>query len=70
MEPIDTLIGKKFTKDKWKGKVAKWHKFTTTSPSGRHLDHFKALMCRFAEDLETEEGKEIYCQQEGIIDAH
>eukprot|EP00957_Ditylum_brightwellii_P135291 10316447-Ditylum_brightwellii.AAC.1 len=37
MEPINSPIGDKITKEMWKGKVARWCKSTTTSPSGRNL---------------------------------
>eukprot|EP00957_Ditylum_brightwellii_P131876 10056724-Ditylum_brightwellii.AAC.1 len=60
MEPSDTLIGVKMIKEQWKGKVATWHDSTTTSPSGRHLLHFKVLLPRFAEKLEAEAGREMY----------
>eukprot|EP00957_Ditylum_brightwellii_P183359 13966443-Ditylum_brightwellii.AAC.1 len=60
MESSDTLIGKKITKKQQKEKVAKRHESTTTSPSGRHLGHFKALIHRFEEAPETDEGREIY----------
>eukprot|EP00957_Ditylum_brightwellii_P080025 6085974-Ditylum_brightwellii.AAC.2 len=53
MEPSDTLISKKITKDQWRGKVTKWHESTTTSPSGRHSRRFKALICMFKEAPET-----------------
>eukprot|EP00957_Ditylum_brightwellii_P170187 12955206-Ditylum_brightwellii.AAC.1 len=60
MAPIERYVGKKITFDMWKGKVAAWHESSTTSPSGRHLDHFKALIRRFEEDLNTDEGKIMY----------
>eukprot|EP00957_Ditylum_brightwellii_P192706 14673518-Ditylum_brightwellii.AAC.1 len=41
VESFESVVGGKLTHTKWKGKVAKWHKATTTSPSGRHLGHFK-----------------------------
>eukprot|EP00957_Ditylum_brightwellii_P212339 15367193-Ditylum_brightwellii.AAC.3 len=60
VEPTENLIGTKITKDQWKGKVVMWCKSTTTSPSGRHLGHFKVLICRFKESPEIEEGREMY----------
>eukprot|EP00957_Ditylum_brightwellii_P088388 6732322-Ditylum_brightwellii.AAC.1 len=59
VESFESVVSGKLTCNKWKGKVAKWRKATTTSPSGRHLGHFKVLVCQFAEDLNTEEGKEM-----------
>eukprot|EP00957_Ditylum_brightwellii_P094962 7231597-Ditylum_brightwellii.AAC.1 len=70
METSDNLIGKKNTKKQWKGKVANWRESTTTSPSGRHLGHFKALICWLEEFLDTKEGREMYRKREEMIDAH
>eukprot|EP00957_Ditylum_brightwellii_P088533 6742865-Ditylum_brightwellii.AAC.1 len=58
MAPIGKYVGKKITREMWKGKVAAWRKSTTTSPSGHHLGHFKALIWCFAEDPNTDEGKD------------
>eukprot|EP00957_Ditylum_brightwellii_P108877 8305754-Ditylum_brightwellii.AAC.1 len=41
VESFESVVGGKLTCDKLKGKVAKWQAATTTSPSGRHLGHFK-----------------------------
>eukprot|EP00957_Ditylum_brightwellii_P027583 2085156-Ditylum_brightwellii.AAC.1 len=70
MEPTDTLISTKITKDQWKGKLAEWGEYTTTSPFGRNLGHFKALMHSFEEALETDERREMYQKREDIIDTH
>eukprot|EP00957_Ditylum_brightwellii_P072945 5543321-Ditylum_brightwellii.AAC.1 len=63
------VVGK-LTHDKWKGKVVIWQKATTTSPSGRHIGYFKVLVCRFAEDLNAEEGQGMQQKQTGLINAH
>eukprot|EP00957_Ditylum_brightwellii_P165813 12624235-Ditylum_brightwellii.AAC.1 len=63
-EPINNPAREKITKQMWKGKVTKCCESTTTSPSGRHLGHFKVLICWFAEVLETEEGKGILIWKE------
>eukprot|EP00957_Ditylum_brightwellii_P211456 15366183-Ditylum_brightwellii.AAC.2 len=70
METSDKLIGTKITKNQWKDKVIKWHESTTTSPSGRHVGNFKALICWFEEFLDTKEGREMYRKREDIIDTH
>eukprot|EP00957_Ditylum_brightwellii_P027960 2112424-Ditylum_brightwellii.AAC.1 len=58
------------TKAQWKGKVAKWRENTTTSLLGRHLGHFKALLRKFAESPDTDEGQKMIQTREDIIDAH
>eukprot|EP00957_Ditylum_brightwellii_P095340 7262338-Ditylum_brightwellii.AAC.1 len=70
VESFESVVGGKLTCDKWKGKAAKWQEATTTSPSGRHLGHFKVLIQRFAEDLNTEECQEMQQKQTDLIDAH
>eukprot|EP00957_Ditylum_brightwellii_P144463 11004428-Ditylum_brightwellii.AAC.1 len=70
MAPIDEYVGEKITRLKWKGKVAAWHESTTTSPSGRQLGHFKALIWCFAEDPNTDEGQIMHQKQLDLIDAH
>eukprot|EP00957_Ditylum_brightwellii_P019515 1472168-Ditylum_brightwellii.AAC.1 len=57
MDPIKKYVGEKITCVIWKGKVAAWCESTTTLLSGRHLGHFKALIRRFAEDTNTDEGQ-------------
>ena len=59
LEPINRVIGTKITKAQWKGKVAKWRENTTTSTSGRHLGHFKAMLRKFAESPDTDKGQEM-----------
>eukprot|EP00957_Ditylum_brightwellii_P139190 10609181-Ditylum_brightwellii.AAC.1 len=70
MAPIERYVGKKITRDMWKGKVAAWHESTTTSLSGCHLCHFKALIRCFEEDLNTNEGEIMYQKQTDLVDAH
>eukprot|EP00957_Ditylum_brightwellii_P189839 14452549-Ditylum_brightwellii.AAC.1 len=70
VKSFESVVVGKLTHTKWKGKVAKWCKATTTSPSGRHLEHFKVLTHRFSEDLNTEEGKEMQQKQTDLIDTH
>eukprot|EP00957_Ditylum_brightwellii_P036764 2784250-Ditylum_brightwellii.AAC.1 len=60
MAPNEKYVGKKIICEMWKGKVAAWCESTTTSPSGRHLGHFKALIRCVAEDPNTDEGKIMY----------
>eukprot|EP00957_Ditylum_brightwellii_P163805 12470780-Ditylum_brightwellii.AAC.1 len=69
MAPIEDHVGEKITSSKWKGKVVAWRESTTTSPSGCHLGHFKALIWRFAKDTNTDEGQIMYQKQIDLIDA-
>ena len=70
MAPSEEYVGKKITCSKWKGKVAAWRESTTTSSSGHHLGHFKALIWCFAEDPNMDEGQIMYQKQLDLIDAH
>eukprot|EP00957_Ditylum_brightwellii_P083817 6371030-Ditylum_brightwellii.AAC.1 len=70
MAPIERYIGKKITCDMCKGKVAAWHETTTTSLSGCHLGHFKALIRCFEENPNTDKGKIMYQKQTALVDAH
>eukprot|EP00957_Ditylum_brightwellii_P181907 13858635-Ditylum_brightwellii.AAC.1 len=70
LKPVNKVIGTKITKVQWKGKVAKWRENTTTSPLGRQLSHFKALIRNFAESPDTDEGQDMFQKKENIIDAH
>eukprot|EP00957_Ditylum_brightwellii_P199765 15228526-Ditylum_brightwellii.AAC.1 len=70
MAPFERYVGKKITSDMWKGKVAACHELTTTLPLGHHLGHFKALIRRFEEDLNTDKGKIMYQEQTDLVNAH
>lgn len=47
-----------------------WKENTTTSPSGLHLGHYKALVLRNDADITTDEGKAIEKQRKELITAH
>lgn len=47
-----------------------WNERTSTSPSGLHLGHYKALVSWNDADLDTEEGKLIEQQRKELIKAH
>eukprot|EP00957_Ditylum_brightwellii_P169119 12872275-Ditylum_brightwellii.AAC.1 len=49
------LIGKEVTIKEWKDKLRVWKKRTTTSPSGKYLGHYKALISCNPDDPETYE---------------
>eukprot|EP00957_Ditylum_brightwellii_P120193 9171505-Ditylum_brightwellii.AAC.1 len=54
-EPIEQTIGTKISRERWKSRVRAWCEATTTSPSGQHLGHFKALVHRHFMSLDTDE---------------
>eukprot|EP00957_Ditylum_brightwellii_P085442 6499646-Ditylum_brightwellii.AAC.1 len=60
LEPVNKVIGTKITKAQWKGKVTKWRENTTTSPSGRYLGHFKALIRKCVEFPDTNKGQDMF----------
>jgi hypothetical protein len=47
-----------------------WKENTSTSPSGLHLGHYKALVLRNDADVSTEEGQAIERQRKELIAAH
>jgi hypothetical protein len=47
-----------------------WKENTSTSPSGLHLGHYKALVLRNDADISTDEGKTIEKQRKELISAH
>jgi hypothetical protein len=47
-----------------------WKENTSTSPSGLHLGHYKALVLRNDADLSTDEGKTTERQRKELISAH
>jgi hypothetical protein len=47
-----------------------WDENTSTSPSGLHLGHYKALVLRNDADLDTEEGKALESKRNDLVRAH
>jgi hypothetical protein len=58
------------TEDEFVSKFKGWKEGTSTSPSGIHLGHYKALISRHDVDLTTDEGKEIESKRKDLIRAH
>ena len=58
------------TEEEFIAKFKTWREGTTTSPSGLHLGHYKALVLRHDGDLNTDEGKAIESQRKELIRAH
>eukprot|EP00957_Ditylum_brightwellii_P103832 7909229-Ditylum_brightwellii.AAC.1 len=67
LEPVNKVIGTKIAKAQWTGKVSKWRENITTSPLGRHLGHFKALLRKCAESPDTKEGTDMESKKQGTI---
>eukprot|EP00957_Ditylum_brightwellii_P175713 13379032-Ditylum_brightwellii.AAC.1 len=53
----------------WKQKICVWNKQTTTSPSGCHLGHLKALQSWGPDALTPDDGKELNAKQNALIQA-
>ena len=54
------------TMTQFKGKIKAWKESTTTSPSGRHLGHYKALFARTDPALNPQESKTVQEKQKMI----
>jgi hypothetical protein len=55
---LDSIQGV-LTIEEWIGKIAAWKESTTTSPSGFHLTHSKALVAKHDLDINTPEGANL-----------
>eukprot|EP00957_Ditylum_brightwellii_P011322 855965-Ditylum_brightwellii.AAC.1 len=49
---------------KLKDKARTWNEQTTTSPSGKHLGHFKALLSHGLDNPKSDEGKDLRAKQD------
>eukprot|EP00957_Ditylum_brightwellii_P187526 14281095-Ditylum_brightwellii.AAC.1 len=56
LQTEDSNIGAKITCGAWIGKTCAWRESMTTSPSSRHLGHFKALVQHHSLNLNSKEG--------------
>ena len=56
------------TVEEWRGKIQSWPETTTTSPSGFHLSHSKALLAAHDLDPETEEAQELEKKRNELIE--
>ena len=63
-------ISLQITEEQFISKFKSWNERTSTSPSGLHLGHYKALVARNDADLNTEEGETIDSQRKELIRAH
>jgi hypothetical protein len=55
------------TVPEWSSKIKIWDERTTTSPSGLHLGHHKALVRPHDLELNTDEGKELETQRLALL---
>jgi hypothetical protein len=58
------------TTAEWKRRISRWKESTTTSPSGMHLGHARALISRHSLDPESPGGKRLGDIQNSLIQAH
>ena len=56
------------TVEEWTSKIKAWPESTSTSPSGFHLSHSKALVASHDLDTATDEGQELEEQREKLIE--
>ena len=59
------------TTEEFRGKLQVWSESTTTSPSGMHLGHYKALIAKhsFSSDLPDEELTPEFCAQRDEVNS-
>jgi hypothetical protein len=68
--PADAHSIPAITTAEWKKRIRRWKESTTTSPSGMHLGHARALISRHSLDPKSPEGKSLSAIQEDLIQAH
>jgi hypothetical protein len=68
--PAEAHLIPAITTSEWKRRISRWKESTTTSPSGLHLGHARALISRHSLDPNSPEGKRLTEIQEGLIQAH
>ena len=55
------------TQEEWEGKIKNWPKNTSTSPSGFHLTHSKALIAKHDLKIDTPEGEKLEIMRQQLI---
>ncbi len=63
-------IRREITKEQFKSCIRVRREYTTTSPSGVDLGHYKALVCGHILDPKSEEAKKFKAQHAALITAH
>ena len=64
------VISPTVTEAEFISKFKSWNERTSTSPSGLHLGHYKALVSRNDSDLTTDDGSMVESQRMELIRAH
>lgn len=68
-DPADATTLPTITTQEWKRRIRRWKESTTTSPSGMHLGHARALIARHSLHPKSPEGKRLSAIQEDLIQA-
>ena len=55
------------TEEEFRGKMKAWRETTTTSPSGRHLGHYKSLFAIIDRSLDEDEREQLQQIQKDIM---
>jgi hypothetical protein len=63
----NNLIVPALTMESFRGKIRKWRETTTTSPSGRHLGHYKALFAKGVYDSSTPDEATAFNDKQSAI---
>jgi hypothetical protein len=67
---VDTVLGNKISSSSFRKRLLRWDERTTTSPSGLHLGHAKALVVPLHLDATSEAGILLRAQQQDLFSAH
>jgi hypothetical protein len=66
----EKVLGNKITSKSFRKRLKRWDERTTTSPSGLHLGHAKALVVPLHLDDQTDAGRLLTAQQQDLFAAH
>eukprot|EP00957_Ditylum_brightwellii_P135520 10333261-Ditylum_brightwellii.AAC.1 len=65
-EQAKTSVGESIDLSEWKDKIHVWKERTTTTPSEKHLGHYKTFLVRGPFDPKSEEGQAFWPQQNSL----
>ena len=69
-EPASSPVSKYVTTPMLRAKFSKWRESTTTSPSGLHLGHWRAISVDYKEAYDEATAEKIWAIQEYILQVH